>query len=69
MKVTYQERSDLIEFLVDLRDDQVDEQLRAKSVLFFNILKQHQVHKNTVKIHHKELKDFIVEVRTCQLSE
>ncbi len=68
MKVSSVERTELIEFIKDLSTE-VSLKNVAKLAVYSSILEKHQHHKGAVKIVHKGLKDFIVEVRDASNSK
>ena len=61
MKVSYEERCELIEFILDMHADSC---YKKELTACFDMLKVHQTHKQPVKIHNKVLKEFIEEVRS-----
>ena len=66
MKIDITERTDLITFIVDLAKD-TDMKNVAKLAVYTNMLEKHQHNDADIKVVHKGLRDFIVEVRECNL--
>lgn len=68
MRVNRTERDELVMFIVDMSNDLTDVKQVAKLAVFVSMLEKHQRHDESVKIVHKGLKDFINEVRSCEVS-